>query len=125
MPTSSHQEPLAGVNELAARMNASVRTVCGLSLSRWELLSLAPRAEMALAEPLPKWSLWADLEKGEKCPLRFEHTIALTRGANLAGRCQDLIPLQAPTPDGRRAGAHEDSLEAVHRLLPTEHTTQK
>lgn len=45
-------------------------------------------------------------ERGEKPPLLFDYTVALTHGVKLAGKCQDLLSLQAPAPDGQREQRH-------------------
>lgn len=44
--------------------------------------------------------------EGEKPPLLLDYTVALTRGVNLAEKCQDLLSLQAPAPDGQREQRH-------------------
>lgn len=48
--------------------------------------------------------LWE--REGEKPPLLFDYSVALTHGMKLAGRCQDLFCLQAPTPDGQKTQRH-------------------
>lgn len=61
---------------------------------------------MVLAQPHPNRVCRHFQERGEKPPLLFDYTVALTHGVKLAGKCRDLLSLQAPAPDGQREQRH-------------------